>query len=56
MIPVKVQKDTGLQDGYTFQIKLTYEKYTMYNICQQMLKVASAALGQWPCISIYNLH
>ena len=22
------------------------------NICQQMLKVASAALGQWPCISI----
>ncbi len=29
-----------------------YDKYTMYNICQQMLKVASAALGQWPCISI----
>ena len=31
-------------------------KYTMYlNICQQMLKVASAALGQWPCISITAL-
>ena len=25
------------------------------NICQQMLKVARAASGQWPCISIHRL-